>query len=175
MPAVQVKDCRTAEDVIANYRAIKAKMAALKPYQPPVEIKPEPVAIPIVEREPEPEPIPVVVVAPPRTDAEPAVPTLATIIQCVCRRYRVSAIDIKSARRTAAVVLPRQIVFYFGRSLTLLSLPQIGRLCGGKDHTSVLHGVRKIARLAQLDADLAQELKDLEAEIAAITNGVVAQ
>ena len=65
------------------------------------------------------------------------------------RRYNVSRSDILSERRTAAVVQPRQIAMYLSKVLTLRSLPEIGRRFGGRDHTTVLHAVRKIEKAAR--------------------------
>jgi chromosomal replication initiator protein len=75
----------------------------------------------------------------------------------VARHYNVSRTDICSARRTANVVRPRQVAMYLAKTLTLRSLPEIGRRFGGRDHTTVLHAVRKIAALIPKDAELAAE------------------
>lgn len=80
-------------------------------------------------------------------------PSIRKIIVAVAQAYEVSPIDMMSARRTLDVVLPRQIVMYLAKTLTLHSLPAIGRQFGGKDHSTILHGVRKIAaRMAVDDA-----------------------
>ena len=64
-----------------------------------------------------------------------------------------------SSRRTANVVRPRQVAMYLAKLLTLRSLPEIGRRFGGRDHTTVLHAVRKIEGLSNADNTLAQELE----------------
>ena len=76
----------------------------------------------------------------------------------VATHYNVSRADLLSSRRTAAVVMPRQIAMYLAKSLTLRSLPEIGRRFGGRDHTTVLHAVRKIDNLCNNDAALREEI-----------------
>jgi chromosomal replication initiator protein len=84
------------------------------------------------------------------------------IQRIVARQYNVSRADLLSSRRTANVVRPRQIAMYLAKSLTLRSLPEIGRRFGGRDHTTVLHAVRKIETLAGNDATLAEEIELLK-------------
>ncbi|PNE09990.1 MAG: chromosomal replication initiation protein DnaA, partial [Beijerinckiaceae bacterium] len=67
-----------------------------------------------------------------------------------------------SARRTASVVRPRQISMYLSKLLTPRSLPEIGRRFGGRDHTTVLHAVRKITGLVTTDATLSEEIELLK-------------
>ena len=80
----------------------------------------------------------------------------------VASRYNVSRSDILSERRTAAVVKPRQIAMYLSKVLTLRSLPEIGRRFGGRDHTTVLHAVRKIEKQIGEDAVLGDEVELLK-------------
>ena len=63
------------------------------------------------------------------------------------RHYGVSLMDIRSDRRTRAIVLPRQKMMWVAKQRTPCSFPEIGRHFGGKDHTTVLHAVKKIDRL----------------------------
>ena len=77
---------------------------------------------------------------------EPKRVKIEDIQKLVATHYNVSRADILSERRTAAVVKPRQIAMYLSKVLTLRSLPEIGRRFGGRDHTTVLHAVRKIER-----------------------------
>ncbi len=79
----------------------------------------------------------------------------------VCRHYRITREDLLSQRRAAHVVKPRQIAMYLAKTLTLRSLPEIGRRFGGRDHTTVLHAVRKIDGLVARDADVAAEARAL--------------
>ncbi len=84
------------------------------------------------------------------------------IQKLVASHYNVSRADILSSRRTATVVRPRQIAMYLSKALTLRSLPEIGRRFGGRDHTTVLHAVRKIEALCGTETTLAQELEMLK-------------
>ena len=68
----------------------------------------------------------------------------------------------RESRRTANVVRPRQIAMYLSKVLTLRSLPEIGRRFGGRDHTTVLHAVRKIEELSARDKSLAEVIELLK-------------
>jgi len=93
---------------------------------------------------------------------EPKRVKIEDIQKLVASRYNVSRSDILSERRTAAVVKPRQIAMYLAKVLTLRSLPEIGRRFGGRDHTTVLHAVRKIEKAVETDPALAEELELLK-------------
>jgi chromosomal replication initiator protein len=84
------------------------------------------------------------------------------ILKLVSAHYSVSKPDLLSSRRTAVVVRPRQVAMYLAKILTLRSLPEIGRRFGGRDHTTVLHAVRKIERLSRCDNSLRDELELLK-------------
>jgi chromosomal replication initiator protein len=84
------------------------------------------------------------------------------ILRVVSKHYGVSRADLLSSRRTANVVRPRQIAMYLAKTLTLRSLPEIGRRFGGRDHTTVLHAVRKIEGLVKGDKNLADEIEVLK-------------
>ncbi len=84
------------------------------------------------------------------------------IQRTVARQYNISRADLLSSRRTANVVRPRQIAMYLSKALTLRSLPEIGRRFGGRDHTTVLHAVRKVETLMVNDARLAEEVEVLK-------------
>lgn len=89
---------------------------------------------------------------------EPKKVKIEDIQRLVANHYNVSKSDILSSRRTATVVRPRQIAMYLSKALTLRSLPEIGRRFGGRDHTTVLHAVRKIESLTGADVGLAGEI-----------------
>lgn len=93
---------------------------------------------------------------------EPKKVKIEDIQKLVANHYNVSRADILSSRRTATVVRPRQIAMYLSKVLTLRSLPEIGRRFGGRDHTTVLHAVRKIDALASNDRALTEELELLK-------------
>lgn len=73
--------------------------------------------------------------------------------------------DLKSARRTAKVVGARQVAMYLAKTLTGRSLPEVGRRFGGRDHTTVLHAVRKIEGLLVKDAELAARVDRIKENI----------
>jgi chromosomal replication initiator protein len=96
---------------------------------------------------------------------EPRKVKIEEIQRIVARHYNVSRGDLLSSRRTANVVRPRQIAMYLAKTLTLRSLPEIGRRFGGRDHTTVLHAVRKIEGLVGNDGALAEEIESIKREL----------
>jgi len=82
--------------------------------------------------------------------------TVDFIQRCVVEEFGVSLQDLKTKRRNKQIVLPRQIAMYLSRELTELSLPEIGELFGGKDHTTVLHSFNKVKE----DLNRTPELKE---------------
>lgn len=94
-------------------------------------------------------------------------PTVETVQRFICARYGISMLELLSMRRTANIVRPRQIAMYLAKVLTIRSLPEIGRRFNGKDHTTVLHAVRKIGLLMEESAEFAAEIEQLQAQIAA--------
>jgi chromosomal replication initiator protein len=84
------------------------------------------------------------------------------ILRIVSRHYKVPRNDLLSSRRSRDVVRPRQIAMYLAKSLTSRSLPEIGRRFGGRDHTTVLHSVRKVEQMIKDDGELAQEIELLK-------------
>jgi chromosomal replication initiator protein len=97
--------------------------------------------------------------------AEPKRVRIEDIQRVVARQYNVSRADLLSSRRTANVVRPRQVAMYLAKILTLRSLPEIGRRFGGRDHTTVLHAVRKIEALAGNDTAFAEEIEGLKRQL----------
>jgi len=93
---------------------------------------------------------------------EPKRVKIEDIQKLVASHYSVTRADILSSRRTAIVVKPRQVAMYLAKALTLRSLPEIGRRFGGRDHTTVLHAVRKIEGLCSGDSALREELELLK-------------
>jgi len=84
------------------------------------------------------------------------------IQRIVARQFNVSKNDLLSNRRTRVIVRPRQIAMYLAKVMTPRSLPEIGRRFGGRDHTTVLHAVRKIEHLTSEDQKLAHEIELLK-------------
>jgi chromosomal replication initiator protein len=93
---------------------------------------------------------------------EPKRVKIEDIQKLVATHFNVSRADILSSRRTASVVRPRQIAMYLSKVLTPRSLPEIGRRFGGRDHTTVLHAVRKISGLVTTDGRLSEEIELLK-------------
>ena len=84
------------------------------------------------------------------------------ILKIVSRHYKVPRNELLSARRSRDVVRPRQIAMFLAKALTSRSLPEIGRRFGGRDHTTVLHSVRKVEQMIKDDVELAQEIELLK-------------
>jgi len=93
---------------------------------------------------------------------EPRRVRIEDIQRIVARHFNVSKADLLSSRRTRTIVRPRQIAMYLAKVLTPRSLPEIGRRFGGRDHTTVLHAVRKIEELIEGDKSLADEIEMLK-------------
>ncbi len=92
--------------------------------------------------------------------------TIDEIQRRVCEHFRIRQSEMGSARRSREVARPRQIAMYLAKQLTQRSLPEIGRRFGGRDHTTVIHAVRKIEELraadAEIDADVRLLMRQLE-------------
>jgi len=84
------------------------------------------------------------------------------IQKTVADYYKIKVADMYSKKRPASIARPRQIAMYLAKELTQKSLPEIGDLFGGRDHTTVLHAVRKIGAERQQVAELNQQLHVLE-------------
>ncbi len=151
------------------HEAHKARQARMRPKAKPIVIvEPEPEAKPI--------PIPVIVIktAPIEVSRDwiyiPPVdrnPSIDDVIRVVARYFRTTRIELLAHRRTAAIAFPRQIAMYLARTLTMQSLPKIGGRFADRDHTTIMHGHRKIAGLILTDAKVAQIVAELEAELTA--------
>ena len=84
------------------------------------------------------------------------------ILKVISRHFGVSRGDLLSERRHRSVVWPRQIGMYLAKQLTSRSLPEIGRRFGGRDHTTVLHAIRKIESHLAGNPRLKDELEELK-------------
>lgn len=98
-------------------------------------------------------------------EPEPRPPSIADIIRAVCAYFNVTPLDLYSQRRTANVVLPRQVAMYLGRVLTTCSLPMIARRIGRRDHTTALHSYNKIKSKIEFDPDFAAEIEVIKQSI----------
>jgi chromosomal replication initiator protein len=94
-------------------------------------------------------------------------PKIDTIKDVTAKAYGVTKIDLESPCRKRQFAQPRQYAMYMCRQLTTCSYPQIGRMFGDRDHTTVLFAFRKISRLVEANPQLADELRQLEQKILA--------
>ena len=88
--------------------------------------------------------------------------SVENIQKTVADYYKIKVADMYSKKRPASIARPRQIAMYLAKELTQKSLPEIGELFGGRDHTTVLHAVRKIGQERQQATELNQQLHVLE-------------
>ena len=88
--------------------------------------------------------------------------SVENIQKTVADYYKIKVADMYSKKRPASIARPRQIAMYLAKELTQKSLPEIGELFGGRDHTTVLHAVRKMSAERQQMSELNQQLHVLE-------------
>ena len=95
--------------------------------------------------------------------------TIDEIQKRVSAHFELKPIELVSARRARVVARPRQIAMYLAKRLTTRSLPEIGRKFGGRDHSTVIHAVRRIEQLREQDCDVDTAvralIRDLEAAL----------
>ncbi len=87
--------------------------------------------------------------------------SLAEIQRKVADHYNIRLSELIGPRRTRNIARPRQVAMYLAKTLTQRSLPEIGRDFGGRDHTTILHGVRRIEELQTIDATIAEDVEQL--------------
>ncbi len=92
-------------------------------------------------------------------------PTVDKIQRATCKEFGLRMEELLSKRRTRAIARPRQVAMYLCKSLTKRSLPDIGRRFGGRDHTTVIHAVKRIDILRKKDPALNASLQNLEDEL----------
>ena len=151
MALIEARDLHTAQDVRENYKRVRSYWRAT--YDPP-----RPVSIAPIEAAPAP-----LIIKSGRDWLLPI--TARRVQQVICKHYRISHKDLLSHRRPAGLVFPRQIAMYLTKQLTHNSLPEIGRRFGNRDHTTVLHALRKIKRLREADPDLDATINALHAHL----------
>ncbi|MBQ0078939.1 MAG: chromosomal replication initiator protein DnaA [Eubacterium sp.] len=88
-----------------------------------------------------------------------------SIKKAVCKDYNVKISDIESKKRKREYAFPRQVAMYLCREMTNLSLPQIGKYFGGRDHTTVMHACEKISKEIKENEMFAQHIKKLKDDI----------
>ncbi|MEM7021477.1 MAG: chromosomal replication initiator protein DnaA [Pseudomonadota bacterium] len=87
--------------------------------------------------------------------------TIEDIQKLVTQHYGIKITDMHSARRARVVARPRQVAMYLAKQLTPRSLPEIGRKFGGRDHTTVMHAIRRIEELRATDPVLCEDIESL--------------
>lgn len=90
---------------------------------------------------------------------------LNDILKAVCTYYSVKTADIKGHSRVKELVLPRQIIMYLMKELTGTPLMTIGEFLGGRDHTTIIHGIDKISKEVQKTAKLKQDIENVKQTI----------
>lgn len=85
--------------------------------------------------------------------------TVEEILRKVAEHYNVRLSDLVGPKRLRAIARPRQVAMFLAKSLTTRSLPDIGRRFGGRDHTTIMHGIRKIEELRATDSQLAEDIE----------------
>ncbi len=88
--------------------------------------------------------------------------TIEEIQRKVAEHYNIRLADMIGPKRLRTIARPRQVAMYLAKQLTARSLPEIGRRFGGRDHTTIMHGVRKIEELMAMDSQLADDLQLLK-------------
>jgi len=91
--------------------------------------------------------------------------TVPYIQQIVASHFNITTADLSGRKRTQGIVLPRQIAMYLSRKLMDVSLPDVGKHFGGRDHSTVIHSCDKIANEIETDAKLRTVVNDLERRI----------
>jgi chromosomal replication initiator protein len=84
--------------------------------------------------------------------------TIEEIQKKVAEHFNIRMADMHSARRARAIARPRQVAMYLAKQLTSRSLPEIGRKFGGRDHTTVMHAVKKVEELRQSDVTFCEDV-----------------
>lgn len=93
--------------------------------------------------------------------------TIDEIQKLTAQHFQIDQSEMRSKRRARAVVRPRQIAMYLAKKMTPRSLPEIGRIFGGRDHSTVIHAVRTIEALRAHDADIDADIRALQQQLEA--------
>ena len=87
--------------------------------------------------------------------------SIEEVIRAVAKHYGLKTGDLKSPKRAKPITRARQIAMYLCRELTSESFPEIGSRFGGRDHATVIHGVKKIAAQLEVDTELQSDIQTL--------------
>ncbi|MPT47799.1 MAG: chromosomal replication initiator protein DnaA [Sphingobium sp.] len=93
--------------------------------------------------------------------------TVDEIQKACAAHYHIEPSEMRSKRRARAVARPRQVAMYLAKKMTPRSLPEIGRIFGGRDHSTVIHAVRTIEQLRQTNPDIDQDVRALQRQLEA--------
>ncbi|BAI95658.1 chromosomal replication initiator protein DnaA [Sphingobium sp. TA15] len=91
--------------------------------------------------------------------------TVDEIQKACAAHYKIDAAEMRSKRRARAVARPRQVAMYLAKKMTPRSLPEIGRIFGGRDHSTVIHAVRTIEELRQSNPDMDADIRALQRQL----------
>ena len=91
--------------------------------------------------------------------------TIDEIQRACAAHYHIDAAEMRSHRRAVAVARPRQVAMYLAKKLTPRSLPEIGRIFGGRDHTTVMHAVRRIEALRAANPDMDADIRTIQGRL----------
>lgn len=91
--------------------------------------------------------------------------TVDEIQKACAAHYRIEPSEMRSKRRARAVARPRQVAMYLAKKMTPRSLPEIGRIFGGRDHSTVIHAVRTIEQLRQTNPDIDADIRTLQRQL----------
>ena len=83
------------------------------------------------------------------------------IVEAVAGHFRIDLDDMRGRSRSQKIVVPRQVAMYLIRELTKASLVDIGEVLGGRDHTTIMHGIDKINRAVENDASLRSHINQI--------------
>ena len=149
-----IDDCETAADVMIRARRVEAlRFEMIRPIvAPPPTVAPKVTPPPIPKKEPKPEPpidLPNFLALPPYEGTVVTWPVVASrpIIRHTAEYFRITVELLLSSHRSQPLVEARWIAMYLLKKLKHFSYPEIGRRMGDRDHTTVLHGVRRVAAL----------------------------
>ncbi len=99
-------------------------------------------------------------------DGKAKVPTVARIQQAVAAFYHIRPMEMVSQRRSREVAWPRQVAMYLAREMTPHSLPQIGRFFGNRDHTTVMHAIKRVQERIAIDWEFSEDVEDFKEKFA---------
>ena len=98
-------------------------------------------------------------------------PTMDDIISAVTGKYGVKLSELQSKRRTKSITHPRQVAMFLARRITRHSLEEVGGFFGGRDHSTVIYAVARVAKAIREDTEVREQVEDLLGRLGAPSNG----